>query len=39
MTVLTVLAYGEELVLLFLLPEWATDVRGIYWVVSKSPRE
>jgi cardiolipin synthase len=34
MTVVTVLAYGEEIVLLFLLPEWTTDVRGIYWVLS-----
>ena len=29
MTVLTVLATGEELVLLFLLPEWTADVRGV----------
>jgi cardiolipin synthase len=35
MTALTVLAYGEEIVLLFLLPEWTTDVRGIYWVLSR----
>jgi hypothetical protein len=35
MIVLTVLAYGEELVLLFLLPEWTADVRGIYWVLTR----
>jgi CDP-diacylglycerol--glycerol-3-phosphate 3-phosphatidyltransferase len=35
MIVLTVLAYGEELVLLFLLPQWTADVRGIYWVPSR----
>jgi phosphatidylglycerophosphate synthase len=35
MTALTVLAYGEEIVLLFLLPEWTTDVRGVYWVLSR----
>jgi len=35
MTVLTVLAYGEELVLLFLLPKWTADVRGIYWVLAR----
>jgi CDP-diacylglycerol--glycerol-3-phosphate 3-phosphatidyltransferase len=35
MTVLTVLAYGEELVLLFLLPEWTADVRGLYWVLAR----
>jgi cardiolipin synthase len=34
-TVLSVLAYSEELVLLFLLPEWTANVRGIYWVISK----
>jgi CDP-diacylglycerol--glycerol-3-phosphate 3-phosphatidyltransferase len=34
MTVLTMLAYGEELVLLFLLPKWTADVRGIYWVLA-----
>jgi phosphatidylglycerophosphate synthase len=35
MTVLSVLAYSEELVLLFLLPEWTANVRGIYWVISR----
>lgn len=29
------LAYSEELVLLFLLPQWRPDVRGVYWVISK----
>jgi len=31
---LAVLAYGEELVLVFLLPHWQSDVRGLYWVLS-----
>jgi phosphatidylglycerophosphate synthase len=35
MIVLTVLAYSEELGLLFLLPEWTADVRGIYWVLAR----
>jgi phosphatidylglycerophosphate synthase len=34
-TVLSLLAYSEELVLLFLLPEWTANVRGIYWVISR----
>ena len=34
-TVLSVFAYSEELVLLFLLPEWTANVRGIYWVISR----
>jgi cardiolipin synthase len=33
MIVLTVLAYSEELVLVYLLPEWRNDVRGVYWVL------
>jgi cardiolipin synthase len=35
MAVVSVLAYSEELALLFLLPDWRADVRGIYWVISK----
>ena len=35
MTAITVLAYGEEIILLFLLPEWTTDVRGVYWVLAR----
>lgn len=35
MTALSVLAYAEEIVLLYLLPEWTADVRGIYWVLSR----
>ena len=31
---LTVLAYSEELVLLYLLPKWRSDVPGLYWVLS-----
>lgn len=29
------LAYTEELVLLYLLPEWENDVGGIYWVLKR----
>jgi hypothetical protein len=25
----------EEIVLIFLLPEWRTDVKGLYWVKKK----
>ena len=35
MIAISVLAYAEEMALLFLLPAWTTDVRGIYWVMSK----
>ena len=31
---LAVLAYSEELLLLYLLPKWRSDVRGLYWVLS-----
>ncbi len=31
---LAVLASVEELLLLYLLPEWRRDVRGLYWVLS-----
>jgi phosphatidylglycerophosphate synthase len=34
MTVLAVLAYIEEIVLLALLPQWTSDVRGVYWVLA-----
>ena len=27
-------ATAEELVLLWLLPEWTADVRGVYWVLQ-----
>ncbi len=32
---LAILDYSEELVLLYLLPEWRSDVRGVYWVLSQ----
>jgi phosphatidylglycerophosphate synthase len=35
MTAISVFAYLEEIVLLFLLPDWIADVRGIYWVISR----
>jgi cardiolipin synthase len=34
MTVLSALAYIEEIVLLFVLPEWRADVGGIYCLIS-----
>jgi CDP-diacylglycerol--glycerol-3-phosphate 3-phosphatidyltransferase len=33
--VLMVLACAEEIVLLFLLPRWQSDVRGLYWILSE----
>jgi phosphatidylglycerophosphate synthase len=32
---INVLAYLEEFVLLWLLPEWTADVRGVYWVLRR----
>lgn len=37
--VINVLAYLEELALLWLLPEWTADVRGVYWVLRQRGRE
>ena len=34
MTVITMLAYAEEIVLLVLLPQWTSDVRGVYSVLA-----
>jgi phosphatidylglycerophosphate synthase len=33
--VITALDLAEEIILVFLLPEWETDVKGIYWVMKK----
>jgi phosphatidylglycerophosphate synthase len=33
MLAVTLAAYVEELILVTLLPEWKTDVRGLYWVL------
>jgi CDP-diacylglycerol--glycerol-3-phosphate 3-phosphatidyltransferase len=33
MLAVTIAAYAEELVLVALLAEWKTDVRGLYWVL------
>jgi len=30
---MSIIAYGEELVLIALLPDFTTDVRGVYWVL------
>lgn len=35
MVVASVAAYVEELALVALLPEWKTDVRGLYWVLHE----
>ena len=32
---LTILAFAEEFLLLYFLPEWRTDVRGVYWIVAE----
>lgn len=34
MIVLSILSCSEEFVLLYLLPQWRSDVRGVYWVLS-----
>ena len=31
----TVLAYTEELTMVWLLPQWEADVRGLYWVLRR----
>jgi CDP-diacylglycerol--glycerol-3-phosphate 3-phosphatidyltransferase len=31
---ISVIAYAEEVLLLWLLPGWKSDVRGLYWVLS-----
>jgi phosphatidylglycerophosphate synthase len=32
----TALELVEEIILIFLLPKWETDVKGIYWVLKKN---
>ena len=32
---LTILELFEEIILIFLLPRWQTDVRGLFWVLKK----
>jgi CDP-diacylglycerol--glycerol-3-phosphate 3-phosphatidyltransferase len=32
--IVSVIAYVEELVLLYFLPNWTSDVRGLYWVFT-----
>ena len=32
--ILSILSCCEEFVLLYLLPKWRSDVRGVYWVIS-----
>jgi CDP-diacylglycerol--glycerol-3-phosphate 3-phosphatidyltransferase len=34
MIAISAVAYAEEILLLFLLPTWKPDVRGVYWVLS-----
>jgi cardiolipin synthase (CMP-forming) len=31
----SVVAYGEELVIVWLLPQWEADVRGLYWILRQ----
>ena len=35
MVAISVLAYAEEFVLLYVLPKWTPDVRGLYWVLRR----
>jgi CDP-diacylglycerol--glycerol-3-phosphate 3-phosphatidyltransferase len=35
MVAISVVAYAEELVLLYVLPKWTADVRGLYWVLYR----
>lgn len=32
----TALELVEEIILIFMLPKWQTDIKGIYWVVKKN---
>jgi CDP-diacylglycerol--glycerol-3-phosphate 3-phosphatidyltransferase len=33
--VLTALDLIEEIILIFLLPAWRSDVKGLYWILKK----
>jgi CDP-diacylglycerol--glycerol-3-phosphate 3-phosphatidyltransferase len=35
MVVLSAVAYLEEILLLYFLPQWTSDVRGLYWVLAR----
>lgn len=37
--VLTILDLLEEIILVSMLAKWQTDVKGIYWVIKKNPRQ
>ncbi|MBN9385582.1 MAG: CDP-alcohol phosphatidyltransferase family protein [Chitinophagaceae bacterium] len=39
MAVATALDLGEEIILVLLLPQWETDVRGLFWVVRRQRRQ
>ncbi len=32
---LTAIELVEEIILIFVLPQWKTDVKGLYWVINK----
>src|SRR5262245_7438095 len=34
--VVSVLAYAEELTIVWLLPQWQADVGGLYWILRRS---
>ena len=38
MAVLTAAALAEEMALVYLLPQWKSDVRGLYWVAAAARR-
>jgi CDP-diacylglycerol--glycerol-3-phosphate 3-phosphatidyltransferase len=35
----TTIELVEEIILIFLLPQWKTDVKGLYWVISRKQSE
>ena len=39
MIILGFLETIEEIVLIFIIKEWASDIKGIYWVINKKQRE
>ena len=38
-SILTILDLIEEIIILYLLPTWETNVKGLYWVIKKPPRK
>jgi CDP-diacylglycerol--glycerol-3-phosphate 3-phosphatidyltransferase len=38
-SVITILDLAEEIILLFILPDWEANVKGIYWVLKRKREE